>query len=256
MGRTSESSSANTLNPRIVIVGDYDAGIHTHRAIDDALSHVRNASRPNLAWQWVNTNEVFDANLPDADGVWLAPASPYRSADGALLAIRTAREGAIPFLGVCGGFQHAIIEFARHQLGIENADHAETAPDAPELVIVPLSCALVGKDAAVFFDADSHLASIYGRTRAVEGYFCSYGLNPSYVDTLDRAGLRVVGRDAAGDVRAVELRTHPFFIATLFQPQLSSRAESPSFLVRAFVDAAAAHAQKRGIARPMRDVVV
>jgi CTP synthase (UTP-ammonia lyase) len=238
-----------------VIVGDYDVRIHTHRAIDDAMSHVRDAGRANLTWRWMNTTEVVDSELRDLDGIWLAPASPYRSMDGALLAIRTAREQAIPFLGVCGGFQHVVIEFARNRLGILNAEHAESAPNAPELAIVALSCALVGKEGVVFLDADSRLASIYGRTRVVEAYFCSYGLNASYADAIDREGLRIVGRDAAGDVRALELRDHAFFIATLFQPQLASRANAPALVVRAFVDAAAAHCQKRGIARSVRDVV-
>ena len=252
---TSAPSRANELHPRIVIVGDYDERIHTHRAINDAMSHVRDAGRGSLTWRWMSTTEVADSDLLEIDGMWLAPASPYRSMDGALLAIRTAREHAIPFLGVCGGFQHVVIEFVRNRLGIANADHAESAPDAPELAIVPLSCALMGKEGVVFLDADSRLAEIYGRTRVVEAYVCRYGLNPSFADAIDHEGLRIAGRDAAGDVRALELRDHAFFIATLFQPQLASRANAPALVVRAFVDAAAAHCQKRGIALPVRDVV-
>jgi len=247
----SEASRSTAEHLHITIVGDYDARIHTHRAIDDALAHVRDAGHGHLAWRWVHTTAVSEAEVRSSAGVWLAPASPYQSMDGALRAIRTAREHHVPFLGVCGGFQHAVIEFARNRLGLTHADHAEIAPDAEELAIVPLSCSLVGATGVVFLDAQSRLASIYARTRIVEGYFCSYGVNPGHADAMDRAGLRIVGRDEAGDVRAVELHDHPFFIGTLFQPQLGSRPGAPAPVVRAFVDAAFAHAASHGY-RPVR----
>jgi len=85
----------------------------------------------------------------------------------------------------------------------------------------------------------------YGRWRAVERYHCTYGLNEQYVARMDAHGLRVVGRDQHGAARAVELRDHPFFIGTLFQPQLSSSPQDPAPLVRAFVDAAVARAAQR-----------
>ncbi len=71
------------------------------------------------------------------------PASPYASADGAFAAIRFARENARPFLGTCGGFQHAVIEYARNVIGITDADHAETNPGADMPLIAPLACSLV-----------------------------------------------------------------------------------------------------------------
>ena len=238
----SEASRATREHPRVVIVGDYDARIHTHRAIDEALSHVRDAGRSDLAWRWLHTTAIDESDLASAHGVWLAPASPYQSMVGALHAIRIARERRIPFLGVCGGFQHAVIEFVRHRLGLVNADHAESSPDAPELAIVPLSCSLVGASGVVLLEDGSRLASIYGSTRIVEGYFCSYGLNADYAEAMDRAGLHIVGRDESGDSRAVELRDHPFFLATLFQPQLASRPGIPAPVVLAFVDAASVYA--------------
>ena len=243
------------MTSEILIVGDFDARIHTHRAIEDALGHVRHASFPNLAWRWIETSAVDADELASAAGIWLAPASPYRSMDGALLAIRFAREQGVPFLAVCGGFQHTVIEFVRNRLGVRGADHAETAPDASDLAIVPLSCSLVGVDGVILLEPAARIAAIYGRTRIVEGYFCSYGLNPRYADAMDRAGLHVVGRDEAGDARAMELDDHPFFVATLFQPQLASRPDAPAPMVAAFVEAAIRSGPRAPIAQMPRSVL-
>ena len=226
---------------RLAIVGDYDAEMFTHRAIDDALSHVRELREHALEWSWIETTAFAAdarARLATVDAVWLAPGSPYRSMDGALSAIQVARERALPFLGVCGGFQHAVIEFARHVAGIGGADHAESNPAASIPLISALSCSLVGKSGAVFLDPTCRTAAIYGRWRVVEHYHCSYGMNPAYREAVERAGLHVVGEDDHGDARVVELPGHPFFIATLFQPQLASTPGTPAPLVRALVDAA------------------
>ena len=226
---------------RVAIVGDHDSAMFTHRAIDDALGHVRQLREHALEWTWIETSALASdapTRLASVDAVWLAPGSPYRSMDGALEAVRIARERGLPFLGVCGGFQHAVIDVARHLAGISTADHAESNPGADAAVIAPLACSLVGKSGAVFLDPTCRTAAIYGRWRVVEQYHCSYGLNPEYRAAIEGAGLHVVGEDDHGDARVVELHRHPFFIATLFQPQLASSSGSPAPLVRALVDAA------------------
>jgi CTP synthase (UTP-ammonia lyase) len=151
----------------------------------------------------------------------------------------------LPFLGICGGFQHAVLEFARDVAGLSDAGHAESNPEAATPVISPLVCSLVGKSGPVFLDPTSRTASIYGRWRVVERYHCSYGLNPEYRPAIEREGLRVVGEDDHGDARVVELSGHPFFIATLFQPQLESAPGAPAPLLRALVDAAIHHRDRR-----------
>ena len=226
---------------RLAIVGDYDAEMYTHRAIDDALGHVRQLREHALEWSWIGTPALAveaAARLATVDAIWLAPGSPYQSMDGAITAVRIARERALPFLGVCGGFQHAIIEVARHLAAIADADHAESNPQATAPVVAALACSLVGKSGAIFLDPTCRTAAIYGRWRVVEHYHCSYGLNPTYRQAIERAGLHVVGEDDHGEARVVELHGHPFFIATLFQPQLASTPGAPAPLVRALVDAA------------------
>lgn len=229
---------------RLAIVGDYDAGMYTHRAIDAALRDVLESRGRAVEWMWLDTAAVEadpGARLAGMDGLWLAPASPYRSTEGALIAARIAREGRLPFLGVCGGFQHAILEFARHVVGLGDAAHGELDPSAARPVISALECDLRGRSGVVFLEPASRVANIYGRWRVVERYHCAYGLNPEYRAQLERFGLRVTGSDEGGDARVVELLHHPFFMATLFQPQLASAPGSPAPLVRAFVDAAIGH---------------
>lgn len=158
---------------------------------------------------------------------------------GALTAIRFARENRRPFLGTCGGFQHAVVEFARNVLGWADADHAESNPGSARAVVAPLSCSLVGREGEVFIEPDSRLADAYGRATAIERYHCNYGLDGTYRKALEAAGLRVTATDAQRDVRAVELPDHPFFVATLFQPELSSPPGAPHPLAVALVRAAA-----------------
>jgi CTP synthase (UTP-ammonia lyase) len=160
--------------------------------------------------------------------------------EGALRAIRFAREQGRPFLGTCGGFQHAIIEYARNVLGWADAEHAETAPDAARPVITSLACALVEKSDTIRFYQGSLLAAAYGCVEATEGYHCSYGLNSTFLSAIVSGPLRVSAEDRAGEVRAVELEGHPFFVATLFQPERAALAGRAPALVIAFVRATVA----------------
>src|SRR5262249_7006323 len=140
----------------------------------------------------------------DFDGIWCVPASPYANTRGALNAIRFARESGRAFLGTCGGFQHAIMEYAEAVWGVAAA-HAEVDSDAVDPVIAPLMCGLVEQSGDLYFERRSRLASIYGVASTSEEYHCRYGLNPRYAERLASGPLRVAARDAAGEVRAVEL---------------------------------------------------
>src|SRR5690242_12677272 len=151
---------------RLAIVGDFDPTMYTHLAIDTALGHAREQREHALEWSWIGTPTLasdVETRLAMFDAIWLAPGSPYASMDGALAAVRYARQQRIPFLGVCGGFQHAVIEYARNIAGITAADHAESNPSTATPVIAALACSLVGKAAPVFLDPTCRTASIYGR---------------------------------------------------------------------------------------------
>jgi len=227
----------------IGIVGDRDDRIPAHRGIAAALPLVAQTLDLDVQAHWPGTETISAASLRGLHGVWCIPGSPYRSMDGALLAIRHAREQRLPFLGTCGGFQHAVLEHARHELGWADADHAETAPDAPRAVIALLQCALVEASETVRLVAGSRIAAAYGALQAHEGYHCRYGLNPGFRDSLLVGPLQATAFDASGEVRAIERNDHPFFVATLFQPERAAlRGQTPP-LVRAFVSACAAAAR-------------
>ncbi|GLR13436.1 hypothetical protein GCM10007907_22260 [Chitinimonas prasina] len=223
---------------RIALVGDYQGQVIAHQAIPRALELAALALDCDLAPVWLPTDTLRQASdLDGYAGIWCVPASPYRSTAGALTAIRHARETGTPFLGTCGGFQHAVLEYARHVLGWHAADHAETAPMAELAVISPLSCALIEETGLVQLRAGSRLAAAYGTPHALESYHCRYGINPALQASLLAGPLVAVAHDAAGEVRAVELTNHPFFIATLFQAERGALQGRLPALVAAFVRA-------------------
>ncbi len=225
----------------LALIGDYNAEIVAHRAIPLALELAAQATGSALSWTWLATDTLTDApgQLSLHTGVWCVPGSPYRNMDAALAAIRFARETGRPFLGTCGGFQHALIEFARDIAAIPDADHAETHPDAENPVITPLACTLVGQHESILFTPGSRLHRIHGGQDSREGYHCNYGVNPFYRSRLEGAGLRFTGFDREMQIRAFELPGHPFFIGTLFQPERSALANRPHPLIKAFVRAVA-----------------
>ncbi|MBJ2247821.1 CTP synthase C-terminal region-related (seleno)protein [Pseudomonas haemolytica] len=204
----------------LALIGDYNPDVIAHQAIPVALQQAATALDLSVHVQWLDTDTLTSTSaLHGFDGFWCVPASPYRDTDGALRAIRFAREQGRPFLGTCGGFQHAVLEYARNVLGWADAEHGELAPDAERVVIAPLSCSLVNASGTVRLAPYTRMAQAYGRLDIHEGYHCRYGINPEFADALLEGNLIPSGNDSAGDLRAVELLDHPFFVATLFQPE-------------------------------------
>lgn len=147
--------------PVIGLVGDYDARVPAHQAIPLALRNAGLALKVDVVSKWVPTDDITDeSSVADLDGLWCIPASPYRNTEGALLAIEHARRNGIPFLGTCGGFQHAVIKYARHVLGWTDAEHADTAPNAQRAVISALECALVEVEDAVHLVQGTRIAAV------------------------------------------------------------------------------------------------
>jgi CTP synthase (UTP-ammonia lyase) len=225
---------------RIALIGDYDPQVTAHQAIPVALEMATEHSGLNVQWQWLATDEIHaETPLHPFDGFWCVPASPYRHMDGALLAIRFAREQRRPFLGTCGGFQHAVLEYARNVLGWLDAEHGETAPDAARALLTPLSCALVEAVDSIHLAEGSLIAQAYESAEIREGYRCRYGVNPQFEGELLERGLHAVGHDSQQGLRAVELSGHPFFVAILFQPERAALGGVLPPLVGALVQACA-----------------
>ena len=227
----------------IALIGDYDLAVTAHQAIPAALERAADDAGLPLTWTWVGTASLDTRrggnDLAPFHALWCVPASPYANTAGAIAAIRFARQTGRPFLGTCGGFQHALLEYAEAVWGVASPKHAELDPDATDPVIAPLSCSLVEASGELRFMPGSRLAAIYGMSGATETYHCRYGLNPRFAARLETGPLRVSARDHAGEIRAVELTSHPFFMATLFQPERAGLAGRSHPLISAFAVSAA-----------------
>jgi CTP synthase (UTP-ammonia lyase) len=227
------------MSASLAIVGDFNSSNRSHTATNDAIEHCSAALGLSVQHRWVGTEELAapggGTRLNGFTGLWIAPASPYKSVEGALLAIRAARERRIPLLGTCGGFQHIILEYARNILGFADAQHEESNPGGSRLFISRLACSLVGRTMTIKLEPGSLVARMYGRTTVQEQYHCNFGVNPDCVEVLRSGALQVVGSDDEGIVRAVELAEHPFFVGTLFLPQHTSTRSAPHPLISGFL---------------------
>ncbi|MBN6054950.1 hypothetical protein JYK22_23640 [Nonomuraea sp. RK-328] len=232
---------------RIALVGDRSPGVRAHARVPPLLEALRERDGIALDAYWIPTTEARD--LDAFDGVWVVPGSPYLSERGAVEAARTAREHGIPFLGTCGGFQHMLLEYARGVCGLDVA-HAENEPEAGDggrdFLLMPLRCSLAGHEGMVRLAPGSLIEQIMGAPVTVEAYSCSYGLNEHYERVLIEHGLVFSGHaEDDGMVRVAELPGHPFFLGTLFQPELAGDGSRPHPVISAF--AAAVVARSSGV---------
>lgn len=237
---------------RIGIIGDFNPDFPSHHATNNALQHAATKLGLTVDSEWIPTPSLADASsekkLESYDGLWASPGSPYKSMDGMLKGIEFARRRDWPFLGTCGGFQYAVIECARNVLGIKDADTAENNSGSKNVIIYPVACAvpdrkgnapkLSGAVPEIRIRPGSYLQTFYATDVVTEEFFCNFELNPDFEWCSIEAGFPIAARGPNGEVRAIESPTHRFFIATLFQPQLSSKPDKPHPLVIAFVQAA------------------
>ena len=124
-------------------------------------------------------------------------------------------------------------------LGLREAEHEESAPDASTLVVSRLSCSLVGVTQSIQLVPNTLVAATYEQAEVTESFTCNFGLNPLYQDQFLAGELQFVGFDEDGEVRIVELPNHPFYVATLFLPQVNSSPAQPHPLIVAYLSAAA-----------------
>jgi CTP synthase (UTP-ammonia lyase) len=229
--------------PRLALVGDRSESVQAHAKIPLLIDALAAGGSPAIEIYWLNSTAITGPDdVAGFDGVWVIPASPYLNRDGVLAAIRAARTGRIPLLGTCGGFQHVLLEFARDVCGLTAVDNAEENADAAEPLIVALECSLLGHESTVVIAPGTLAARAMGPGQTTERYFCSYGLNADYLEVLQTHGLVFSGRDERGEVRVAELPDHPFYVASLFQPELSSDPTWVHPLIVAFAAAVRSHA--------------
>ena len=237
---------------RVAILGDFDRHKHSHWATEAALYHAASWLGFDVEPRWFPTDalEIRDAQdrLAHVDGVWGAPGSPFRSLAGMLRGIEFARTHDLPYLGTCAGFQYALIEFTRNVLGLRDADSAENSSNSKNIVIMPVACPrpattsvspkMHGGD-TVYAVKGSLMHELCRSSEWRGEYFCNFETNSDYVSRWEGAGLRVAARGPREEMRAFDLPRNRFFLATLFQPQLSSTGEQPNPIVLGYLRACA-----------------
>ncbi len=209
-------------DPKIALVGERDLAKKAHQGIEASIALYRRTVNPRLDYDWIDTASITTESIQtlfrDKTGIWCTPGSPYTSTDGALLAINHARTEGLAFLGTCGGFQHALMEFARNVL-LRDAQHEELTPTAKEPLITKLSCSLIGAQGKVIATSPTLFAGILGAEESLEEFNCNYGMNDRLAGIFEKSDLKFVAHDELGQVRAFRLNRHPFFVGTLFQPE-------------------------------------
>ena len=222
------------MRTRIALVGDKDLGLLTHRELAAALALLPDWVEP----VWVGSESAAARALEDFDGIWVIPGSPYRDDAAVLAAIDRALDSRTPLLGTCGGFQYATLALVRRLVGLADPAHAELRPHDPDPVVSALACSLIGERRTVTCVPGTRLAEICGSEPFTGFHWCAYGLAESFAERLEAAGVVVSARAPDAGVEGIELPGHPFFVATLFQPQVGALAGRPLHpLIGAFVEA-------------------
>jgi len=234
----------------IALVGKYDLE-DAYMSVHEALKHAGIELGVEVNVNWVDADEMADHHterLEEADGVVVPGGFGSRGTEGKVEAIRYAREHDVPFLGLCLGFQMAVVEHARNILGLEGANSAEIDGDTPYPVIDLLpeqyeteemgaTMRLGTHDTDI--DAGTLAAEVYGDTSCTERHRHRYEVNPEYIPKLEADGLTFSGY-AGNRMEIVERKDHPYFIGTQFHPEFRSRPDraSPPFvgLVDAVLD--------------------
>ena len=236
----------------VALVGKYIGLKESYKSLAEALVHggVDHETRVNI--HWIESEEVerrgAEQVLRDADGILIPGGFGVRGIEGKIQTIRFAREGGIPFLGLCLGMQCAVIELARNAAGLAEANSSEFDPHSPDPVIhlMEHQKSVHEKGGTMRLGAypcrllDGSLAhKAYGVLEVKERHRHRYEFNNAYRDRLAAHGLVLSGLSPDGElVEIVELKGHPWFLGTQFHPEYCSRPHRPHPLFSAFAGAA------------------
>lgn len=234
----------------VAIVGKYTELADSYLSYTEALTHAGAELRTAVSIRWIEAEDFAPDLVEDVAGLIIPGGFGKRGTEGKMRAIRFARERNLPFLGICLGFQLAVIEFARNALGYRQADSTEFDPQAKPAVIdllpeqrkVEEKGGTMRLGAAPVLIAPHSLAyRLYGRDEIYERHRHRYEVNPDYIEELEAAGLKFSGRSPDGRMEIGELPHHPFFIASQFHPEFLSRPTKPHPLFLGFLEACLEH---------------
>ncbi len=246
---------------KLGIMGKYANLRDAYASIDKAIEHCSAHLGCHVDAEWIDTTRIDDTNvgviLAGQDGVIVPGGFGSRGVEGKIACVRHCRENGIPYLGICLGFQVAVIEFARNVLGLHQASSTEFSPETPDPVISELpeqkrieglggTMRLGAQDVAL--TPGSLAAFLYGKTTIRERFRHRYEVDPQYVERLTEAGLHFSGKHTTRPImQFLELSpkgtpgakvTHPFFIGAQFHPELTGRPLRPQPMFMGLIAAA------------------
>jgi CTP synthase len=244
---------------RIALVGKYVKLEDAYLSVSESLRHAGYAHGAKVDIDWIDSEDLDDdavlERVARADGVLVPGGFGGRGIEGKIRAARVAREGQIPYLGICLGMQIAVAEFARHVAGMEGANSTEFDPETPFPVIdlLPEQKEVADLGGTMRLGADpiklhggTRARDLYGEAVIYERHRHRYEVNNLLRKRLEASGLVISGTSPDERlVEVVELRDHPFFVASQFHPEFKSRPERPAPLFREFVGAALHRSRER-----------
>jgi CTP synthase len=250
----------------IALVGKYIELPDAYLSVTEALRHAGWAEERSISIRWVDSERLtaddVDTRLAGVAGVLVPGGFGHRGIEGKVLAARYARERGVPYLGLCLGLQCGVIEFARDVVGELDANSTEfdLFTDAPVIDLMPDQREVEDKGGSMrlgLYPArltpGSRAEAAYGTEVIYERHRHRFEVNNQYREALETAGMLVSGQSPDGRlVEIVELRDHPWFVASQFHPEFKSRPDRPHPLFRGFVRAA----MSGGFAGPGRAVAI
>ena len=242
----------------ISLVGKYVALHDAYLSVAEALKHAGIANHAEVNIRWIDaeklTSENIEEFLHDTDGILVPGGFGPRGTEGKILAIRYAREKNIPYLGICLGMQLAIIEFARNVIGIKDAASIELEPDTknPVIALMPEQNGVVNIGGTLRLGAypcvlkeGTRAAKLYGKLDISERHRHRYEVNNDYREKLIENGMILSGLSPDGRiVEMIELKDHPYFVATQAHPEFKSRPDDPHPLFYGLIEAALKREEK------------
>ncbi|PSO49989.1 MAG: CTP synthase [Actinobacteria bacterium QS_5_72_10] len=255
---------ARAIEPRdsvdIAVVGKYTDLPDAYLSVVEALGHAGVHHGVEVRVRWIPADELVSPSearrvLQDVDGTLVPGGFGARGIEGKVSAARVAREQLIPYLGICLGLQVAVVEFARHVLGLAEAHSSEVAPDTPEPVVdlMPDQYDVADMGGTMRLGTypcklveGTRAQAAYGEAVVYERHRHRWEVANRYRARLEGAGMRIAGVSPDDRlVEMIELATHPWFVTCQFHPEFRSRPTRPQPLFRDFVGAAAQRMRER-----------
>ncbi len=241
-----------THEVEIALVGKYIQLHDAYISVVEALKHGGIATHATVNIRWINSEDVTRENagelLADVDGILVPGGFGDRGIEGKIEAIRYARINRIPYLGLCLGLQLAIVEYARNVIGLDGAHSIELDPQTkyPVIALMPdqngvedIGGTLRLGSYPCVLDKTTKAYELYGAEEIHERHRHRYEVNNDFRQILEQNGMTLSGLSPDRRiVEMIELKDHPFFLATQAHPELKSRPNRPHPLFRGFIEAA------------------